>query len=167
MNIICIAKWLIWANFEKIKLKIYNVPVCLQGVNTFVNQKWLSYKHVLIFLPLKYDVISQLCHIYANDSFLRDAYQIVHRSSNGELHFFTQFVSPINWNYNSLRCYAHFHWLWRRKFAAIFTSVEYFLYKLYWKQWVCHDSMKSIAMQISTAPPISFCGAYEVVDING
>ena len=39
----------------------------------------------------------------------------------------------------------------------IFTSVEYFLYKLYWKRRLCHDSMKSIAMQISTAPPISFC----------
>ena len=41
--------------------------------------------------------------------------------------------------------------------SIIFTSVEYFLYKLYWKRRVCHESMKSIAMQISTAPPISFC----------
>ena len=42
-------------------------------------------------------------------------------------------------------------------YNIIFTSVEYFLYKLYWKRRLCHDSMKSIAMQISTAPPISFC----------
>ena len=41
--------------------------------------------------------------------------------------------------------------------SKIFTSVEYFLYKLYWKRRVCHDSMTSIAMQIRTAPPISFC----------
>ena len=55
--------------------------------------------------------------------------------------------------------------------TLIFTSVEYFLYKLYWKRRVCHDSMKSITMQISTAPPIMtyivLLSAYEVVDING
>ena len=56
-------------------------------------------------------------------------------------------------------------------YTSIFTSVEYFLYKLYWKRRVCHDSMKSIAMQISTAPLIMtyivLLSAYEVVDING
>ena len=47
-----------------------------------------------------------------------------------------------------------FHmWMYDR----IFTSVEYFLYKLYWKRRVFHDSMTSIAMQISIGPPISFC----------
>ena len=59
----------------------------------------------------------------------------------------------------------------REYHRVIFTSVEYFLYKLYWKRRVCHDSMKSIAMQISTAPPIMtyivLLSAYEVVDING
>ena len=57
------------------------------------------------------------------------------------------------------------------RYGFIFTSVEYFLYKLYWKRRVRHDSMKSIAMQISTEPPIMtyivLLSAYEVVDING
>ena len=65
---------------------------------------------------------------------------------------------------NELECTILYH-------NKIFTSVEYFLYKLYWKRRVCHDSMKSIAMQISTAPPIMtyivLLSAYEVVDING
>ena len=44
-----------------------------------------------------------------------------------------------------------------RFFSFSCSIPKYFLYNLYWKRRVCHDSMKSIAMQISTAPPISFC----------
>ena len=42
-------------------LQFYTVPMCLHAVRNFVNHKtWFSRKHVSIFLPRKYDVISQL-----------------------------------------------------------------------------------------------------------
>ena len=46
-------------------LKFYIVSVRLHGVTNFLNQKAISSKHVSIYLPLKYDVISQLRHNYA------------------------------------------------------------------------------------------------------
>ena len=43
--------------------------MCLHDVTQFLNHKTISRKHVSIFLPRKYDVISKLCHSYAKDPF--------------------------------------------------------------------------------------------------
>ena len=50
-------------------LKFYTVPMFLHAVRNFVNQKAFSSQHVSIFLPRKYDVISQLRHSYAKGPF--------------------------------------------------------------------------------------------------
>ena len=50
-------------------LTFYTVPMCLNDVRNFVNQKVFSNKHLSIVLPRKYEVVSQLRHSYANSPF--------------------------------------------------------------------------------------------------
>ena len=50
-------------------LKFSTVGVCMHDVTSFLIHETLLSKHVLIFLPLKYDVISQLRQSYAKDPF--------------------------------------------------------------------------------------------------
>ena len=67
-SVICI--WISNVSLSAYKiviLKSYTVPVRLHEVTNFLNQKAFSSKHVSIFLPRKYDVISQLRHSYVKD----------------------------------------------------------------------------------------------------
>ena len=69
-KIFCI--WLSYVSLSDYKvliLNLYTVPVSLHGVTNFLNQKAISSKHASIFLPRKYDVISQLRHSYAKGPF--------------------------------------------------------------------------------------------------
>ena len=63
------ASYVSLSNYILLILTFYTVPVRLHDVNNVVNQNALSSKHVSIFLPRKYDVISQLRHSYAKGPF--------------------------------------------------------------------------------------------------
>ena len=65
MNIVYVSV----SDYLQLILKSYNVLVCLTGIKNFVNQKALLYKHMSIFVPLKYDILSHLRHSYADGPF--------------------------------------------------------------------------------------------------
>ena len=50
-------------------LKFYSVRMPLHDVENFPNKRAFSSKHVSIFVPRKYDVISKLRDSYAKDPF--------------------------------------------------------------------------------------------------
>ena len=49
----------------------WNFLMCWYDVKHFFNKETFSFKHMSIFLPLKYDVIFQLRHGYAKNFFAR------------------------------------------------------------------------------------------------
>ena len=57
------------SNYLVLILTFYTVPVRLRDVTNFLNHETLQSKHVSIFLPRKYDVISQLRDSYAKGPF--------------------------------------------------------------------------------------------------
>ena len=66
----CIWTWYVLrSDYLMLILQIYTITVRLHDVTSFLNHKTILSKHVLIFLPWKYDIISQLCHSYAKDPF--------------------------------------------------------------------------------------------------
>ena len=70
LRLFCI--WISYVSLSDYKVliqKFYTTLVCLHGVTNCLNKTRISSKHVSIFLPRNYDVISQLCHSYTNGPF--------------------------------------------------------------------------------------------------
>ena len=161
---------------ETIRTKILRKLYCARVQTGVEDAKWdygtFTYPSTF-FLPLLFEISSQSFIEYSTVTFRFDPCALL--TTGYRKRATTILISACSDITKWLLNWWHFTFLIFIKLNVtcmkIFTSVEYFLYKLYWKRRVCHDSMKSIAMQISTAPPIMtyivLLSAYEVVDING